>query len=300
MSQSTIPSGSAFPVVIITGLSGSGKSTALHVFEDLGFFTVDGLPVALASQMAEIFRGAGLGGYKGLALGMDIRHSDFLKDYEEAVDTMRGKGFCPQLLFLEAKPDILMKRYATTRRPHPLEKEGFGLEQALEVERKRLNRLREESNLVLDTSAYSIHDLRRAIQSKWIVLEESSRSSLRVHIISFGFKYGTPAEADMVFDLRFLPNPFFIPELKPLSGKDPEIADYVLGRDPGRTFLAKLIDFLGFVLKEYESEGRYRATIAIGCTGGRHRSVAVAEALAGKLLQEEYTVSLEHRHLELG
>lgn len=303
-SQSALPpANQAFPVMIITGISGSGKSTALRVFEDMGFLTVDGMPVLLAPQMAGMFidaqKDAQVGSYKGLALGMDIRHSDFVKDYDQAVRDMRKTGLYPQLLFLDAKDDVLVKRYATTRRPHPLEKEGLGLEQALDVERQRLKKLRKTADLVLDTSTYSIHDLRRAIQAKWSVLEQSCRS-LRVHIISFGFKYGTPAEADMVFDLRFLPNPFFIPELKPLSGQNPEVAGYVLNREPGQTFLTKLIDFLDFVLKEYESEGRYRLTIAIGCTGGRHRSVAVAEAVAKALRGEDFCLSLEHRHLELG
>ena len=286
-------------VIVITGLSGSGKSTALRVFEDMGFFTVDGLPAALVPQFVTMFSQASLTDYKGVVIGMDLRQSTFAAEYEDAMETLRAAGFSPRLLFIEAKPAVLMQRYATTRRPHPLEKEGFGLEQALKVERSRLKKLRESADMVIDTSTHSVHDLRRALQSKWSIFSKSDRE-LRVHLITFGFKYGTPSEADMVFDLRFLPNPYFVEELQPLSGKDALVAAYVLHQDPGATFLHKLTDFLLYLLEENEKEGRYRLTIAIGCTGGRHRSVAVAEALNAAFLAHSFVTSLEHRHLELG
>ena len=288
-----------FPVIIVTGLSGSGKSTALNVFEDMGFVTVDGLPVELAVRMVEMFHTAAPAGNKGLALGMDLRQSGFAKDYEVALLRMKEKGFSPRILFVEANAGVLMRRYAVTRRPHPLEREGLGLEQALAMERKRLNRLRKSADLVLDTSTYSVHDLRRVLQKKWKAVGRMG-PALRVHLITFGFKYGTPSEADMVFDLRFLPNPYFVAELQPLSGLDAPVADHVLRQEPGATFFAKLLDFLLYVLGRNEAEGRFRLTIAIGCTGGRHRSVAVAEALAGVFDAEGYAPSLEHRHLELG
>ena len=166
------------------------------------------------------------------------------------------------------------------------------------MEVSRLKRLRKMADLVLDTSTYSIHDLRRVLQNKWKAVRRMGHA-LRVHIITFGFKYGTPSEADVVFDLRFLPNPYFVPELKALSGLDAPVAEYVLQHEPGITFMNKLTDFLQFVLAQYETEGRFRLTVAIGCTGGRHRSVAVAEALSA-VLQQHYALSLEHRHLELG
>ncbi len=265
----------------------------------MGFFTVDGLPAVLAAEMVRMFTPETLGQYKGVVLGMDLRQSEFVKDYERALDELRRDGHTPRVLFFEAKPDVLMQRYATTRRPHPLEKEGLGLEQALEMERTRLKRLRKSADLVLDTSAYSIHDLRRVIQNKWKALRHIAHT-LRVHIISFGFKYGTPAEADMVFDLRFLPNPYFDPALRPLSGLDAPVADYVLYNEPGKSFFERFADFMEYVLGLYESEGRFRLTIAIGCTGGRHRSVAVSEKLAARLKKAGLTFSLEHRHLELG
>ena len=295
----TVNKKNILPIVVITGLSGSGKTTALNVFEDMGFFTVDGLPVSLASQMVSMLAGTGMPHYTGIALGMDLRESVFIREYEESVRSLRTLGFTPRILFVEAREDVLRTRYATTRRPHPLEKEGMGLVQALAMERKRTNSLRAMADLVLDTSTYSIHDLRRAIQDKWKNIREQAKT-LRVHIVTFGFKYGTPSEADMVFDLRFLPNPFFVPELKPLSGCDQAVADFVLSNDPGKTFLKRLEEFLVYVLEQYEMEGRFRLTIGIGCTGGKHRSVAAAEALAQTLRVKYGTLTLEHRHLALG
>jgi UPF0042 nucleotide-binding protein len=302
MAETVLPtqpqSGENSSVVIITGLSGSGKSTALAVFEDMGFFTVDGLPAVFAPQIAGMIRKEGFG-YQGIALGMDLRQSDFNREYDQAIEELHKLGFVPRVLFLEARPDVLFKRYATTRRPHPLEKEGLGLEQALEMERNRLRHLRKTADLELDTSSHSVHDLRRVIQDKWKNLRSLTRA-LRIHLLTFGFKYGTPSEADMMFDLRFLPNPYFVPELKELSGLDKPVADYVLEQEPGKEFFARLSDFLCYILTQFESEGRFRLTVAIGCTGGRHRSVAVAEALADLLRKNGYTLTLEHRHLSLG
>ncbi len=291
----------SFLVIIITGLSGSGKSTALHVFEDMDFFTVDGLPAALIPQIVGVFSQAYHSHpYKGIVIGLDLRQSNFYEEYAKSIALLQEQGFAPKLVFMEAKTESLMQRYATTRRPHPLEKEGLGLEQALETEKTRLSNLRKDADLVLDTSAYSIHDLRRSLQNKWASLCTQHSRQLRVHIISFGFKYGTPSEADMVFDLRFLPNPYFIPELRPLSGKDKSIASFVLEQEPGKTFTQKLQEFVVYTLQENEKEGRFRLTIAIGCTGGRHRSVAVAEQLNNELKKQGFVTSLEHRHLELG
>ena len=285
-------------VCIVTGLSGAGKSTALGVFEDLGYFTVDGLPAALAPDMVALMTRPSMSRYKGMALGMDIRQSAFLEDINMALSQMTGDGYRPMLLFLEATPHELMRRYATTRRPHPLEREGLGLEEALAAERERLAALRGSADLVVDTSRFSIHDLRRAIQKRWRAKEKLR--AIRVNVLSFGYKYGVPREADMVFDMRFLPNPYFEAALRPLSGKDKAVADYVLQSFGAQEFFQKLRDLLFFMLPLMESEGRYRVSIAIGCTGGRHRSVAVAEELTQALRQADYTATVEHRHLELG
>ncbi len=249
--------------------------------------------------MVTILNREALAHYQGLVLGMDLRESNFVRNLEKTLERLQGMGVRPAVVFIEANPAVLNRRYATTRRPHPLESEGMGLEQALEQERLRLAPVRETADLVVDTSSYSIHDLRRVIQKKWSTIQGRIRS-LRINIVTFGFKYGVPADADLVFDLRFLPNPYFVPDLRPLSGLDEPVAKYVLEAGHGDAFLARLIDFLHFLLPQYEAEGRYRLTIAIGCTGGRHRSVSVAEALLRALKKSDYAVSIEHRHMELG
>ena len=245
------------PIFIITGLSGAGKSTVLHVFEDMRLFTADGVPPELMPEMVRL------------------------------------------LLYLEADPAVIMRRYATTRRPHPLEREGVGLEQAVREEMERLAPVREIADKVIDTSSFSIHDLRRIIQRKWNSTLERLHT-IKVNLISFGFKYGVPREADLVFDLRFLPNPYFVEELRPQTGKESAIAEYVFSEPLGKEFKKRLIDFLSFLLPLYDAEGRYRITIALGCTGGKHRSVAMTEALMRALKRQDYTVSVEHRHMELG
>lgn len=287
-----------FTVVIVTGLSGSGKSTALHVFEDMGFFCVDGLPAAMLPKLVGLFRQMD-STHRGLALGMDLRQQDFLEQWTVSSHELAAQGVRVQIVYLESKLPELMRRYATTRRPHPLESKNLGLEQALGMERMLLEPLRQDAELVIDTSEYSIHDLRRILQDRFATMEAQCRG-MRVHIMSFGFKYGVPSEADLVFDLRFLPNPYFLPELRPMSGKDHAVAEYVLAREPGLTFKQKFLDFLLYLLPLYADEGRYRVGIAIGCTGGRHRSVALAE-LAYKVLHEKgYATTIEHRHFELG
>jgi len=289
----------SFPVIILTGLSGSGKSTALRVFEDLRFFCVDNLPASLAPKLVKLYSSQNPDKYRGLALGMDLRQPDFLEQWNQAKEEFQAMDLKPQVLFFEADSLELVRRYSETRRPHPLQDSDLGLEQALIEEKKLLSPLRGDADLIIDTTKYSIHDLRRKLQEKWDLLGEH-HMGLRVHVISFGFKYGVPAEADLVFDLRFLPNPHFDPDLKPLTGRDQEVLQYVLTQDPGRTFLKKYTDFLLYLLPLYASEGRYRMTLALGCTGGRHRSVAVAEQVFDSLKKADYVVSLEHRHIGLG
>ncbi len=290
---------SCYPLIIVTGLSGAGKSTALNVFEDLGFFTVDGLPVSLVPSILELFSRENPKNYRGVALGMDLRQSDFASEWEMVRQKIDDSSISLQIIFLEAAENILVRRYATTRRPHPLESKSLGLEQALEKEKTILNTLRSDAHLVLDTSGFSIHDLRRVIQEKWECLHHSF-SGIRIHMISFGFKYGVPSEADMVFDLRFLPNPYFDLKLRPLSGKDQSVKEFVLGKNPGTDFISRTRDYLSFLIPLFVAEGRYRLTLACGCTGGRHRSVAVVENIAQFLRDQGYLVSMEHRHFNLG
>lgn len=289
----------AFPVIILTGLSGAGKTTVLNVFEDMQFFTLDGLHLDVVPRMLPLLTSESLSRYKGLIIGVDVSQHYLPKDFSRIFDEMHALVEGLHLLFVDAATESIIRRYATTRRPHPLEVEGLGLEQAVLAERERLEMLRNMADLVLDTTSYSIHDLRRRLQQRNAAFAEHS-PHFRVHLISFGFKYGQPAEADMMYDLRFLPNPFFVEELRPLSGKDAAIAEYVLGAEPGKPFMKHLADFLKFLLPLFEGEGRYRLAIAFGCTGGRHRSVAVTEATGHYLKTLGYAVSVEHRHLELG
>lgn len=291
--------GRCYPLIIVTGLSGAGKSTALNVFEDLGFFTVDGLPVTLVPSVLSLFSGDNPRNYRGLALGMDLRQADFASEWKNVRQAISHLNICLQIIFLESSEDALLRRYATTRRPHPLESENLGLEQAMDREKEILALVRLDAHLVIDTSGFSIHDLRRVIQEKWECFDQSF-TGMRIHLISFGFKYGVPSEADMVFDLRFLPNPFFDPGLKDLSGKDRAIFDFVLKDRPGSDFIQRTSDYLVFLIPLIEDEGRYRLTMAFGCTGGRHRSVAVVEYMAGFLQSRGYLASTEHRHLNLG
>lgn len=288
-----------FHVIVVSGLSGAGKSTALKVFEDLRYCTMDGLPVALVPDIMHVLDTSALSAFRGMVLGMDLRQSDFVRDFEHAMDRLNALGFAPRTIFIEADTSSLMQRYATTRRPHPLESEGFGLEQALAEEKTRLAPVRDVADRIIDTTNYSIHDLRRVIQLDWSG-EAGRIRALRVNVVSFGFKYGVPKEADLVFDVRFLPNPYFDEGLRPLSGLDEAIANYVFGNDAACAFRRNFLSFIEDTLPLYEEEGRYRLTIAVGCTGGRHRSVATAHALALALKKADYAVTTEHRHFALG
>ena len=290
--------GDGIPVCIVTGLSGAGKSTILRVFEDMGFFTVDGLPAGLASDMVRLLSQAEGPAFTGIALGMDVRQGDLL-DIEQTFERLSLNNTRPRLLFATADAAVLMRRYAATRRPHPLEREGMGLEAALDAERQRLLPLLTMADIILDTSNFSIHDLRRVVQQHWGGTQ-GLHHILKVNLISFGFQYGVPKEADLVFDLRFLPNPFFVETLRPLSGKDAAVREYVFAQPWTQKFRAHFFAFIESLLPLYYADGRYRLSIAVGCTGGRHRSVSMAEELYEALRHSGCKISLEHRHLELG
>lgn len=287
-----------FPLILVGGLSGAGKSTALRVFEDLGFFCIDGLPFSLVSSLLELFVQDKLKRYRGVALGLDLRQLDFGVSWDGLVRELKKKNIVFELIFLEAQKEIIVKRYSTTRRPHPLTGSCLGLEEAITKEQELFTPLRDMAHLVIDTSFFSIHDLRRVLQEKWSW--DTATWAIRVHLISFGFKYGVPLEADMVLDLRFLPNPYFQEDLRPLSGLDEEVQNFIYQREEGLSFKKRLEEFLDFLLPLYVKEGRYRLTIGFGCTGGRHRSVATTELIADFLRKKKYFVSVEHRHLELG
>lgn len=297
MSEESPAAGGVKELVIVTGLSGAGKSTALRALEDLGWFTVDGLPAAVAPEMADFMRRESMRHFQGMAIGMDLRQDDFLAQFNTSMNELAKRFPNARVMFLEATTDDLMRRYAATRRPHPLERRGLALDSAIAEERSALLPVREKAWLVIDSSGFSIHDLRREIQRHFL-RKSGQTSPMRVNLVSFGFKYGLPADADFIFDLRFLVNPYFVEKLRALSGKDKDVAEYIFSNPVAAEFRQKLLDLLLFTLARMEEEGRYRVTIGLGCTGGRHRSVALAIDIGEALRQSGYPVSIEHRHLD--
>jgi UPF0042 nucleotide-binding protein len=263
---------SAKHIVIITGMSGSGKSTAVRALEDAGWFCIDNLPAPLLLKVTE------LGGEnQRLAFVMDVREGNFLRDAPKVLDEAKRTGHQVDVLFLDASDEALLRRYSETRRKHPLALKGTAAD-GIVKEREALKDLREQSQHVLDTSQLTVHELRRQVQSRF---GEPGATAMAVTFMSFGFKYGVPSQADLMFDVRFLPNPYFVPELKALTGREEKVAHYVLDRPETKTFIAKVNDLLDFLLPSYAREGKAYLTVAIGCTGGKHRSVALAHALAG-------------------
>ncbi len=261
-------------IVVITGMSGAGKSTAIRALEDSGFSCIDNLPAPLLVKVTE------LGGQQQrLAFVVDAREGAFLKDAPKALDEARRAGHDVQVLFLDASDEALTRRYSETRRRHPLADRGT-VADGLAKERAALKELREAAEHVLDTSSMTVHELRRQVTARF---GQAGAAELAVTVMSFGFKYGVPSNADLVFDVRFLPNPFFVPELKALTGKDPRVSTWVVDRPDAWDFVDRVTDLLTFLLPRYQKEGKAYLTVAIGCTGGRHRSVAIAQVLATRL-----------------
>ncbi len=285
-------------VVVVTGMSGAGRSTAVHVLEDLGFFCVDNLPPPLFTGLLDLLersddRGEGEQPPKirRVGLGVDVRTGAFLEGVGEVVTQLRERGHEVELIFLDASDEALVRRFSETRRPHPLAP-GGDLPGAIKRERARLGPLRAQAGHTFDTTHLSVHDLRRALVDH--IARGTSSPMMVTRVMSFGFKYGLPVDADLVFDLRFLPNPHFVPELRPKTGLDPEVSEFVLGTDDARELLDEVKSLLDNTLPKYEREGKSYLTIAIGCTGGRHRSVAFTEALAAYLRQSREVV-VAHR-----
>jgi UPF0042 nucleotide-binding protein len=263
--------------VIVAGLSGAGKSQAMKAFEDLGFSCLEGLPPALVSEFVTLAATAGI---ERLALSLDTRVGGPFGDPHEALAGLDERGIAYDLLFLEAGDDALVRRYSETRRRHPFGGNG-NLAQAIDTERSALAPLRERATLVLDTSAFTLGALKAQIVAAYA--NEPALHRLEVGIVAFGFKFGVPRDADLVFDVRFLPNPNYVPELKALTGREAPVADFMEAVPETAGFLARLFEMMDFLLPQYVAEGKSRLTIAIGCTGGRHRSVYVAERLAAHL-----------------
>ena len=281
---------------MVSGLSGSGKTHVLKCFEDLGYFCVDNLPPPLLPKFVDLCAQS-LHGIRQVALGVDIRERDFLDEFFEIFGQLKGSGCRFEILFLEARDEVLLRRFSETRRPHPLAHDGPVLD-GIRLERKRLADLKNRADHIIDTSDYSVHQLKAAI-SRYTHQERAQRR-LQMTLISFGFKYGIPYELDLLFDVRFLPNPNFVSELKPLTGREPEVREYVLRTSEGQAFVDHLFLLLDFLLPLYEKEGRVYLTIGIGCTGGVHRSVALVECLKDYAKDKGYTPAVRHRDVEQG
>jgi len=282
-------------IIIITGLSGSGKSTAISAFEDAGFYCVDNMPVALLPKFLELPIESN-SEITGLAFVMDLREKSFLYRYSLVFDSLKKKGYQFKILFLEADEETLLKRYSQTRRHHPLS-QNKSLVEGIRIEQEQLKELKITADKIIDTSRYTVHDLKSAINN--IAQQSKNFAPMRINILSFGFKYGTPHDASLIMDVRFLANPYFVPELKDFNGKSREIKNYVLNNDEARRFIKKYLDLLDYLIPLYEKEGKAYLTIAVGCTGGRHRSVTIAEALFEHIKKPGRQIIVTHRDIDL-
>ncbi|HEY8514477.1 MAG TPA: RNase adapter RapZ [Candidatus Binatia bacterium] len=281
-------------VEVITGLSGSGKTTALQVLEDLGYYCIDNLPAELIPRFVELCEGSEE--ISRVAFGVDSRTREFLDRVPGALDEVRSRGHKVEMIYLEAGDDTLVRRFSETRRPHPLA-EGSDVLGAIARERELLANLRAHADRILDTSPFTAQQLRAELRGIF-ARDAAGASSLQVALVSFGYKYGLPADADLVWDVRFLPNPFYVEDLRPLTGLNAPVADYVLRHPATQEFLDLVGRYLRFALPWYEREGKSYLTVALGCTGGRHRSVVLVERL-GRMLQEQRVGhSIRHRDVD--
>ncbi|RLB08154.1 MAG: RNase adapter RapZ [Deltaproteobacteria bacterium] len=284
-------------VTIISGLSGSGKSTAMKALEDAGFYCIDNMPATLIPTFVELCRHSTRGLSK-VAIVVDIRGKEFLEDFQKVIQDLRHVGHQVKIIFLESKDDVLIRRYSETRRRHPLEKErGIPLPEAVKKERGEIAFLREIADEVVDTSSLNVHQLRDLIMERLLV---PGVQRMKVTLLSFGYSYGVPTEADIVMDVRFLPNPFFVKELRGLTGEDKKVKDYILKKEEADDFVHKFTKLIEYLIPLYEKEGKSYLTIAIGCTGGKHRSVVITERLAEVLGQRGKEVTVRHRDMERG
>ena len=280
-------------LVIVTGLSGSGKSSAIHVLEDLGFYCIDNMPVALIPRFVELWESS-REEVRRVALGIDVRERHFLDEFPRVFEELRAAGVALEVLYLEASDDVLIQRFSETRRPHPAALGGV-LKDGIRRERERLQAIREVADRILDTTALTVHELRAALRD---LLERPDGGSMTIALVSFGYKYGLPSDADIALDCRFLPNPFFVEELRHQVGTDAPVAEYVLRREETQAFLARVTDLLEYTLPRYQHEGKSYLTIALGCTGGRHRSIVLVEEMRRRLQERGHRVLVRHRDVE--
>lgn len=282
-------------LVIISGLSGAGKSRVADVLEDMDFYCVDNMPVSLMSRFAELCEASG-DKYERVALVTDVRTLDNFNDLFFTLDELSGQGIEYKIIFVEAGTAAIVKRYKETRRRHPLAGEGVGIVEAVEQERELLSPVRDKADFVLDTSEMTLGQLQRKLTK--FIRKDSDEQGIIVNIVSFGYKYGVPIDADIVFDVRFLPNPFYVEALKHKNGMDPGVREYIFSRGPTEVFFEKLKDLVTFLLPCYIEEGKRNLVICMGCTGGHHRSVATACALGEFLTERGYNVEYRHRDIE--
>lgn len=280
-------------VVIITGLSGSGKSTALRALEDIGFFCVDNMPVVLLPRFLKIQFDASKRSAQ-VAMVMDLREKSFLEKYTKIFTHLKNMGYRIEIVFLDASDDALLHRFSETRRVHPLSIKGSVME-GINLEREKLASLKHMADKVIDTTSLNVHQLKDAVQRHFI--SSSANQKMIIHVTSFGYRYGVPADADTVLDVRFLPNPYFIDELKYYDGHHPAVREYVLKSEESKIFIQKLFDLMSFLIPLYEKEGKARINIALGCTGGRHRSVVMANRLGAYFTDKNYVVTINHRDI---
>lgn len=280
-------------LVIVTGMSGAGKSTALKVFEDGGFYCVDNMPIQLIQKFVELAVGR-IDKIDKIALGIDVRNGGTFKELSSTLERLAVKNCDYEILFLEADDDVLIKRYKETRRNHPLAGEGR-VDEGIELERKELGFLKKQADYIIDTSNLLTRELKQELER--IFIKDEKFNNLIVTILSFGFKYGIPADSDLVFDVRFLPNPYYIEELKPLTGNDKLIQDFVMGFPQTTEFIDKLEDLITFLIPNYILEGKNRLVISIGCTGGKHRSVTISNELYKRLKNGDFGLKIEHRDI---
>lgn len=283
--------------VVVTGMSGGGKSTTLRMLEGAGFYCVDNLPVPLIEKFVELIADPG-GEVTKVALGLDVRADQAFEDVQKVLEKLKGNGYTFEILFMEANDRTLLKRYKETRRMHPLSP-GGRIEDGIRREREVLSSIRMKSDYVIDTSQLLTRELKEELDR--IFVQNEGYNSLIVTILSFGFKYGIPADADLVFDVRFLPNPFYIDELKHKTGNDREVQDYVMSFAEAHVFIEKLADMASFLIPNYVKEGKYQLVIGIGCTGGKHRSVTLANKLYENMRNKgDYGIKIAHRDIGQG
>ena len=281
--------------IIVTGLSGAGKSEATNALEDMGYFCVDNLPPKLIKKFAEVCKQS-QGSIVKVALVMDIRGGIFFDDLFESLSELSKEQFQYEILFLDTSDEVLVKRFKEKRRSHPLAPGGRVIT-GIELERQKLRDVKDKADVIIDTSKYAIKDLREEMARKFGD-KEMPEKQMAITILSFGFKYGIPVDSDLVFDVRFIPNPFYIPELKPFSGNDEPVKNYVMEQTETQTFLEKANDMFEFLIPNYQKEGKRQLIISIGCTGGRHRSVAIANSIYETLRANNHDVYIEHRDIK--